>query len=651
MTLARQLIITIAVLFAFLLAGNLMIDLVNTRALLSKQMQVHARDAATSVALAASHYARDDDDAGLDTLFNAVADSGYYARIQFVDLEGRVTAAREFPVTPARVPGWFVDLVELPAPTGMAEVSSGWRRLGRVEVISHPGHAYESLWVTLGERLIWFTLSALLVFALAWVGLRVLLSPLRAVERQADAIRHQDFQLNDRPPRTRELNSVVRAMNRMSESLQKLFDSQVKSIQRLREQAYRDGVTGLANRPAFDAYLAALEDDPDREHTGALLIVRVQDLKELNELAGRQAGNEMLRAVGEVCQSEVATFTSALVGRRQGTELAVLMADVEQAEAWRVAERVMEQAATLAADNAYRCPLEVKAGFTYQERIDDSSQLLRDADRALLVADSQPGNQLVNIADHVGESELAQQIRSPSEWQPVVNRVLESGDIRLYRQTVFRAADDEPVGAEIFVYFLEGGREISAGVLGPVLERLGRGEDFDRLVLGKVADLAGDAVSGYLAVNLTVSSLRSPRFHLWLDGFLEAHPRLAERLVLEIPERGLQDAEAAARDLQVLLHRRRARLAVDNFGVQASAFGYLRSLPLTYIKLHRSFTRGIDVESDNQFYVESLLHLVHTRGVDLVVEGVESEAEKRTLRTLGVDCLQGYHLQVPQAVH
>ncbi len=650
MTLARQLILSIAILFVFLYAGNLVIDLVNTRALLAEQMQVHAGDTATSVAVVASHYARQDDAAGLETLFNAVADSGYYASIHFADLDGRVVTRREFPVADAAVPDWFTSLVELPSPTASAEVTAGWRRMGEVVVASHPGNAYESLWMTLSERLVWFGVVALMVFAFAYAGLRLLLSPLRAVERQADAIRNQQFETNPQLPRTRELNSVVRAMNRMSESLQKLFDNQLDSIRRLREQAYQDTVTGLANRAAFDARLAALTGDPGGTHRGALAIVRIQDMQQFNEVAGRKAGNELLKKMGEICRSGMAPFESALVGRRQGPEFAILVTDIDEEEARHAMEGIMEQAMTLDGDPVSDHPLTLKAGFVFQESIEDSGQLLQDADRALQAALAQPGNQLINLAECVGE-EMTRRTRSLGDWQTFLDRALERRDLRLYSQCVVRPGGGEPTGYEIFSRVLEDGVEIPAGMLAPIAERLGRGEAFDRGVLMRAAELDSQIGHAYRAINLTAASLCSPQFHRWLDDFLEHRPVFARHLVLEIRESHMQASESAARDLQEVLRVHDAGLALDNFGLQASAFNYLRSLPLRYIKLHRSFVRDIDSQPDNQFYVESLLYLVHTRGIELIVEGVETEAEWQTLRQLGVDYLQGYYLGVPEPVH
>ena len=146
MTLFRQLIIAVVLLFICLYAGNTLFTLQNNRLLVEDQMEVHAQDTATSLALSMTQAAQDKDIATLDTMFNAVSDSGYYQRIYFTDLEQNIVIDRQFSISIETVPGWFVSMIPLPSPEGKAEVSSGWSQLGVLTVISHPGQAYAKLW-------------------------------------------------------------------------------------------------------------------------------------------------------------------------------------------------------------------------------------------------------------------------------------------------------------------------------------------------------------------------------------------------------------------------------------------------------------------------------------------------------------------------
>jgi len=648
-TLGRQLIIAVVGLFLLLYAGNLLISFSSARTLLDEQMHIHAQDAATSVALAATQTVADDDRASLEALFNVVADSGFYQRMYFVDLDGTVRVDRAFAVKVGGVPDWFVRVVDLSASEGRAEVSAGWTRLGEVVVVSHPGKAYQKLWTVLWRQLGWFTLVAAIVLVAAWTAMRVLLRPLREVENQADAIRNQQFVVQQTLPKTRELHSVVEAINRMVLRLQAIFDSQLEMIGRLQSQVHRDAVTGLSNRIDFEARVESLGGDPNGVHSGLLALVAVPNLVLVNDLSGPEAGNALLREFAGELAGALEPCQGAVVSRRLGPQFALFVPALQDDEARALAAELYQRCRAIGWEQQDSHPLDIKMVFVYSEAIDAGNVLLAEADKAMQRALSQPGSALWDAAELAAAPGVAV-IKPLRDWQQFIRDSLAGQHIHLLQQGMF-AGSGARVGTEIFTRFMDGEREISADIVMPMARRLGLADDLDKHIIATVADRVAVEQGSCIAVNLSVAALRSRDFHQWLADFLAGRGDFAASLVLEVPEYGVHEDEQAVRQLQSLLASRGARLAVDGFGLQASSFGYLRSLPLYYIKVHRSFIRHIDGSPDNQFYVESLLQLAHSRGITLIAEGVESEAERQTLRALGIDWMQGYQLAYPQAVH
>ncbi|MEJ2443039.1 MAG: LapD/MoxY N-terminal periplasmic domain-containing protein [Exilibacterium sp.] len=188
MTLFRQLVIALTVLFTCLLAGNLFVSVYNARSYFYEQMQAHAEDTATFLGFTISRAAQQKDVAMLNSMIDVIFDRGYYRRIAYLDLKGEAVVERERPIQIENVPSWFVSSVELPAPLGRAEVVSGWLQVGELVVEGHPGYAYRDLWRVLKEQLWLFAVSVGLSCALAGLGLRYLLRPLRKLETQAAAI-------------------------------------------------------------------------------------------------------------------------------------------------------------------------------------------------------------------------------------------------------------------------------------------------------------------------------------------------------------------------------------------------------------------------------------------------------------------------------
>lgn len=647
MTLSKQLILAVLAALVLLYFGTLAVSFGNARLLVEEQMQVHAQDGATSIALSMTQAAAGEDKATLETLLNAVSDSGFYQRIYFQDMAGNQTLERVFSVSIDGVPAWFVNAVEIPNYQGVAEVSSGWVRLGTLHVVSHPGQAYQHLWQVLVRQLVWFSLMGGFVCIAAFFAIRKLLRPLSEVELQANAICNQEFVIQESIPRTRELKVVVQAMNRLAERLKGLFANQAELIQDLRFKSHTDEVTGLSNRADFDGRLNTFTRDESGSHSGSLMIFALQNLSRINALAGREEGNEVLRTLGQCLRRCVGHHELALVARRQGQEFAVFVPDIAADVADSLAASLLLEASRISWRHQETEQLSLLMGFTYAAEITNGPELLSEADMALHSIDQSSAQ---TWAKFTAEQEISAPVvsRSVVDWKTFVERVLENKAITLRAQQAVSVPDKVALNLEIYARFLaDDNNELAAGTVMPMVERFGHAATFDKLVLTTLAESVNERPD-LVAVNICPGSISSPSFQGWLVEFLAAHQTLAERLVFEVSEHGLKLAGQDIKVFQDILSRYNAGLAIDHFGLESSAFGYLASLPLRYLKVHRSFIKNIHLSHDNQFYVKALAQLAQTREIRLVVEGVENEAEWQVLSKMNIDGAQGYYFGHPQ---
>ena len=242
----------IAVLVVLLFMGTFAISVYNTRDYLESQLASHAQDAATSLGLSASAHVDSGDQAMVTAMVNAMFHRGDYLGIRFEDLGGKAWIERVAEVDVPDVPGWFVRTFTLHPPQRSATMMSGWRQVGRVLVTSHPALAYRKLWQTAVQTLNLFLAGALLALLGGMIGLRLLLRPLREVELQAEAICNREFPVVDGRPFTLEFRRVVEAMNRLSGRVARMLADSERTAAQLREQAFQDPVTGLANRMATE---------------------------------------------------------------------------------------------------------------------------------------------------------------------------------------------------------------------------------------------------------------------------------------------------------------------------------------------------------------------------------------------------------------
>ena len=651
MTLFRQLLSAILVGMLLLYIGNVSVGLSNGKSLVEHQMRTHAQDTANSIALSMTPSVGSEDVAALNTILTSVSDNGFYRRIYFQDVDGKLILERDFVGAAHAAPGWFVSLISLSTFEGVAEVSAGWVKQGSVVVVNHPGHAYTDLWHLALEQLVWFAIVSVAVGLLLWLAIGRLLAPLQALEVQVYNISRQDFVEQTVMPRTRELASLVSAMNRMSAQLKKLFNSQLDLIGNLRVQTHTDQLTGLSNRADFDARLNSCAGDDSGQHSGVLMIFAIQQLERINQLAGRVEGNNVLVALADCLKASLGDYDQAVIARRQGREFAVFISDIPTEEADRLGEGLYDAVTQLSWLGQHDWPLAIQMGFTYSECVSNGPEMLSEADMVLRSFTQFEVSEWGRFADIEGAGAPLVSI-SAIDWLAFTEQAIAEKRIQLNIQGTFSSTDRELSAYEVFSSFPDArdGPSLASRIVMPAFERAGLASELDQLVLSELCEKWQDRVHP-LSVNICLGSLKSADFHCWMDEFLTQNPRFAKLLTIEFSERMLRLAEQDIRLFEAVLSGHGTGLAIDGFGLATSGFAYLGSLPLRYLKVDRSFSRNIHAVQDNQFYIKALVHLAEARSLPIIAVGVESQADWDMLISLGIAGGQGYWFSRPQVIH
>lgn len=645
MTLARQLIITICVLFLLLFVGTLAIAINNTRAYLDDQMHSHAVDTATSLGLSLKPALERDDLPLMETMVNAIFDPGYYREITIRRPDGSVLIERILPVRIAGVPQWFVRLIPLQAPAAERELSAGWQIAGTITVESHPGYAYRELWSVTVDTFWWFLGVFVLISLLLALALRLVLRPLRAVEDQALAICDRQFPVQEQIPRTRELNRVVTAMNRMTQKVERMLADQAELTENMRRQANQDPVTELANRRNFDARLGALMESRESFMTGALFLCQIKSFKEYNDRHGFEAGDELLMEWAGSLRRVFANERGSILARLGGGNFAVVLRDVESKEAEKLGDVLSRELGRLHSRGYSDDPDIGHVGIAYYQGEGTISELLSRADMALRAA-ARKGANAWSLYD---ESTVTRtDVHTASEWLARLRDIIEHRRIILHYQPVRRHCDGVVVHYEVLARIAgSGGDTLPAGVFIPMAERHGLGPALDQVMVEAVLDQLEQWRDAVLAVNLSPASVHDAEFREWLVQRLRQVPERCRRLVLEAPEYGVTGDTDAAEAFVGGIASTGAGFGLDHFGVGAVSFAYLKRFRLAYIKVDGSYIRGIDGIADNQFLVQSVADIAHGLDIQVIAESVETESEWRMLEQLHIDAAQGYYVGRP----
>ncbi|HET9654523.1 MAG TPA: EAL domain-containing protein [Kineosporiaceae bacterium] len=423
-------------------------------------------------------------------------------------------------------------------------------------------------------------------------------------------------------------------------------------IERLREQvaareheALHDALTGLPNRTLFSRRLNELVSETDREQVGVLLM-DLDGFKEVNDTLGHHTGDELLIEVARRLRHAVGDHGT--VARLGGDEFALLLPALTGVEeGLGVATRLTEtlrQPIELAS-----LSLEVGASIgvaLWPDHGDDAVSLLQRADVAMYAAKrSRTG---VSLYDPQTDWNSELRLRLAGE----LRAALLGHQIDVYYQPIARAVDGQVVGAEALARWNhpELGR-ITPDDFVPIAERTGLIHDLTRYVLDHALRQARTWRAGGLeldvAVNLSTHVLRDADWPLKVAELLHEHGASPQWLTFEITESGLMSDPQRMTTMLHDLARSGITFAIDDFGTGYSSLAYLQQLPVSKIKIDKSFVMPMVGDPAAAAIVRSVTDLARSLGLTVVAEGVE---DQRTLdHLIDIEChlVQGYYLSRP----
>lgn len=645
MSLLKQLFLAICLFLIVAFTGSFIAGVESSREQLLSQLRSHAQDAATALGLSMTPHV--DDPAMIELMVSSIFDSGYFTSIRVVRIPSDevIVERRSDDSTAESVPPWFSELVNLQAQGGDALIMRGWEQAARVEVLSHPQFALAKLWDSAIGSLLWLLLCGLVSAILGGWLLRTQLRPLDNMVQQAQAITRREFLTLPKVPRTPELKRVVTAMNQMVEKLKTLFAEEAARSEKLREEAYQDSITGLANRRLFDIRLAHQLVVSEQNAEGYLILLRVNDLGGLNQRLGGQQTDALIAAIGELLKRLLNQTQRAdwLASRSRGGEFSLLAPGIGSEEADLLAGELHSGLESLRQTGASDCTPVAHMGIAAFRPGEDPGQVISRADQALAQAQNDPSRDWVRLDDY-----HAQPAQGIHEWRTWIDDALNKRKLQLYFQPVTQCANRQQLlHHKVLARLLDPqGEAIAAGRFLPWIERLGWTARFDLAMLEhSLAHLSEHAAP--LALSLSAATLRDTETLKRMLEILRQHPQQASLLTLEVDERHLPPA-AELEALSQGIRDSGFSLGLQHFGGRFSLIGNLTHLGLAYLKLDGTYIRAIDLESDKRMFIEAVFRATNSIDLPLIAEMVETEGELAVLKELGLYGAMGRLLGAPE---
>lgn len=627
MTLFRQVAALISLVFVLVLAVVVSNNVTHFSRSLHGQMQTVAQDLATLLGIALASSGQGTDPAAVETFFNAAFDSGYLSDLELSSPAGELIHTKKQDLSIRGVPNWFIRLVPFEAPVGQSRVMENWTQIGTLRLTMHPGYAYAGMYESLKSVLLGFILITGAGFGVLWCALHLLLRPLRQVQAQADAIHENRFIRQPDLPSTRELRSVVQAMNRMVEKVQAVFVEQGDALNRYHELLYRDGLTGLGNRRQL---LAKLDEYRAEEAVrgGHLALVYVHGLDELAEQGGYERADELRVELAR-------TIEGALEGREYAAHISKHEFAVHLERDDEQATDCIRQLFETFKDSEHEDSVWLCAGLITLDPALDTTAALSEADFALTRAKA------------AGAQTIFHEARSPAElptgrmqWRSFLQQCISDQRLFLAAQPVLRS-DGVLDHREVFVRLRDDqGRVVPAGLFMPMASSLGLDHVIDLEVYRMALGLSDTSLDKPLAVNLSATFFEDAGAMATLEQLLESQDfSNRPRPYLEARHFLLHQHPQSAEMVCSRLREHGYRIGIDNLDLSLS-LELLQAIRPAYVKVNARMLSDLAAYPGSAG-LRALTTLTAGMDIRLMALGVETEALKDAMLELGVDALQG----------
>lgn len=631
MSLMRQLWLTVVVSTVIAFAGSLLVSMWSAQGYLAQQLERKNVDVANSLALSMTQ--QNKDQVTIELQVAALFDTGFYQQVSVVDPFGKVIARRVQDKSDANVPSWFIKLFPIGSKPGQAQVSDGWKQYGTVTVISHTHFAYQALWEQAGKLLLWFCLGGAAVGLAGMAVLRVISRSLNDVVDQAGAIGERRF-IKIAEPRTPELHAVARAMNSMVERVKQMYSDSAARLDELLRRVNYDQLTGLPNRDYFMAHLKEVVSGGEAAQHGVLAVIRLADLKEINDAVGRTGTDKLLAKVGRLFTDIARQWEGALPGRIKAGDIAVVMPGESDAHA--ACQRIENALTELVAADCPDLTDVYHVGVICFARGSSPGDILSRADHALAIAEGIGAN-----ASHVVQAGAGAYSLSGEEWRKLLAQAVTAGNARLVFYPVAKP-DGGVLHQEGMVRLqLEAGKPpMTAGDFMPIAAHLHLSVQLDLEVI-RLALQHASKVADKVAINLSAEAIGDWTFRTDISRLLRSQSELCSRLWFEVSEYGAFKHFDAFRNLCLTLKGLGCHVGIEQFGLRLPESEKLTELGLDYIKLHPGLAQGINENAGNQEFLNRFCGIAHAVGVIVIATGVLNEAEASVLRSIGIDGISG----------
>lgn len=434
------------------------------------------------------------------------------------------------------------------------------------------------------------------------------------------------------------------------DDIKALMKLQLKNVVDLEQTAYVDTLTNLDNRGRFVQFYENKVVNESPVKFGVLVMTRCSELQTMNQIHGYSEGDNYIAHVATLIKKAVSAYPDGKLFRLNSSDFACILPNVKLKQA----ENLTKELTVLFNEYQQASDLDSVAysGLVSFDKTKPLGELLALVDTGISVAQTQAPNSWYTQTD----TDILQKNSANygnQNWRQEIESVIENKRVTLLLQPIQPSGRNNKVYGEVLARFLNSNDEMlpTASFIA-MAEKLDKITAVDKLIVETTIKniLNQNLLGSSFGINLSPRSINDEHFIIWLERKLLRDPKVATQLIFEITEYGLQQNIKTSKRLIDMLHRVGSKVTVERFGVGLTSFKFFRDLTPDYIKMDSSYTRDIDDDKNNQYFLRLMVDLAHRLGINVLAECVESQEEKHTLEKLFIDGCQGFYIGKPQTL-
>lgn len=425
--------------------------------------------------------------------------------------------------------------------------------------------------------------------------------------------------------------------------------------ERLMYEAWHDTLTGLPNRSNFlsrlESALQSLHKNP--KYQVSVLFIDLDRFKFVNDSLGHVIGDELLKAIADRLSSVMRP--PDMVARLGGDEFVVLVEGRYLREKIdKIADRVLAKINEPFMLSGHEVFTSASIGILdATENHRSADDIIRDADTAMYHA-KRTGKARHAMFDAQMRAEVCETLQLETD----LRRAIQNGELKVHYQPIFRLEDDQIYSLEALARWEHSSLgTISPERFVPLAEEIGLmnelGDHMMRTACSRVTELQRRhprLADVKLSVNISSKQFADESIVPRIEAILEETGFPADRLKLEITETVFFEDHDTALDVLGRLRASGIETDIDDFGTGYSNLGYLVTLPISTLKIDRSFVMLMAENPANREVIRTIISLADNLGFRVVAEGIEDEHQRDVLKNLGCDYGQGYFYSRPLSI-